>query len=287
MDQDDPEKRIADLERQLAEPRFPLPAPASRSASTTGCYLTAEQVPNVAFSKPPIGKRGYNEAEVDAFLDHVEEQLKSQQGAAPPPPQAGPPAPMAEPQRQQAQAVGQPPQFPDAPMDAGRQPVAPGDPIRCVLFEIYSRRNAWRNALRLDFSGARPALAIEVGRDAIWVIDLTTNAPITSAALSQVTAVPKEHRHYSSGVGSIDFRGSRMPVLVVGVPGLPSLAIGPLPPGMPPDRARRYSFFTGLPAWRSSVPTTSEYPTYVVTKAEWLTLVEKFGLGPQLEVGRH
>jgi DivIVA domain-containing protein len=43
----------------------------------------------VAFSKPPIGKRGYNEDEVDAFLDVVEEQMKSQQAAFPPPPQAG------------------------------------------------------------------------------------------------------------------------------------------------------------------------------------------------------
>jgi DivIVA domain-containing protein len=40
--------------------------------------LTAEQVRNIAFSKPPIGKRGYNEEEVDAFLDLVEEQLSSQ-----------------------------------------------------------------------------------------------------------------------------------------------------------------------------------------------------------------
>src|SRR5699024_2922696 len=30
---------------------------------------------NVAFSKPPIGKRGYNEDEVDQFLDLVEEAL--------------------------------------------------------------------------------------------------------------------------------------------------------------------------------------------------------------------
>ncbi|MGH3920348.1 MAG: DivIVA-like cell division protein Wag31, partial [Pseudonocardiaceae bacterium] len=30
---------------------------------------------NVAFSKPPIGKRGYNEDEVDAFLDLVEAEL--------------------------------------------------------------------------------------------------------------------------------------------------------------------------------------------------------------------
>jgi DivIVA domain-containing protein len=32
-------------------------------------------VHNVAFSKPPIGKRGYNEDEVDAFLDLVEAEL--------------------------------------------------------------------------------------------------------------------------------------------------------------------------------------------------------------------
>ncbi|WP_204250971.1 DivIVA domain-containing protein, partial [Saezia sanguinis] len=32
-------------------------------------------VHNVAFSKPPIGKRGYNEDEVDAFLDLVEQEL--------------------------------------------------------------------------------------------------------------------------------------------------------------------------------------------------------------------
>ncbi|EFV91428.1 hypothetical protein ES5_11016, partial [Dietzia cinnamea P4] len=30
---------------------------------------------NVAFSKPPIGKRGYNEDEVDQFLDLVETEL--------------------------------------------------------------------------------------------------------------------------------------------------------------------------------------------------------------------
>lgn len=31
--------------------------------------LTPADVHNVAFSKPPIGKRGYNEDEVDQFLD--------------------------------------------------------------------------------------------------------------------------------------------------------------------------------------------------------------------------
>lgn len=86
---DDPEKRIAELERQLAEQehatgapspngrhkwkvtRFALPAP--------GC-LTAEQVRHVAFSKPPLGKSGYNEDEVDAFLDLVEAELRQPTG---------------------------------------------------------------------------------------------------------------------------------------------------------------------------------------------------------------
>src|ERR1700746_2769245 len=37
--------------------------------------LPPPDVHNVAFSKPPIGKRGYNEDEVDAFLDLVENEL--------------------------------------------------------------------------------------------------------------------------------------------------------------------------------------------------------------------
>lgn len=34
--------------------------------------LTPEMVHNIAFKKPPLGKRGYDEEEVDAFLDIVE-----------------------------------------------------------------------------------------------------------------------------------------------------------------------------------------------------------------------
>ena len=37
--------------------------------------LTPADVHNVAFSKPPIGKRGYNVEVVDAFLDLVEGEL--------------------------------------------------------------------------------------------------------------------------------------------------------------------------------------------------------------------
>lgn len=37
--------------------------------------LTPADVHNVAFKKPPIGKRGYDEEEVDAFLDLIEVEL--------------------------------------------------------------------------------------------------------------------------------------------------------------------------------------------------------------------
>jgi len=37
--------------------------------------LTPADVHNVAFKKPPIGKRGFDEEEVDAFLDEVEQEL--------------------------------------------------------------------------------------------------------------------------------------------------------------------------------------------------------------------
>jgi DivIVA domain-containing protein len=42
----------------------------------TGGRPTPEQVRNTAFSQPPIGNRGYNEDEVDAFLDLVEREFK-------------------------------------------------------------------------------------------------------------------------------------------------------------------------------------------------------------------
>ena len=64
MAEDDPEERIADLERRLALPR----AAGVPDAFATSDRLTPEQVHNVAFSKPPLFKRGYDEDEVDAYL---------------------------------------------------------------------------------------------------------------------------------------------------------------------------------------------------------------------------
>ncbi|MER7460763.1 DivIVA domain-containing protein [Micromonospora sp. NPDC126480] len=38
-------------------------------------HLTPADVHNVAFRKPPLGKRGYDEEEVDTFLDAVERTI--------------------------------------------------------------------------------------------------------------------------------------------------------------------------------------------------------------------
>ena len=58
MDHDDPEKRIAELERQLTQAR--ASQDYTRAAPTptvpTGGFLSADHVRNMAFSKPPIGK---------------------------------------------------------------------------------------------------------------------------------------------------------------------------------------------------------------------------------------
>ncbi len=105
MEHEDPEKRIDDLERGLAEPHgrvtaedvhtvaFSKPAFLKRGYNedevdalleraeaalldpTAPGALTAAEMHDVSFSKPPIGKRGYNEDEVDAFLDRVKIEL--------------------------------------------------------------------------------------------------------------------------------------------------------------------------------------------------------------------
>ena len=40
--------------------------------------MTPDEVHNVAFHKPPIGKRGYDEQSVDELLDRIEQTLRGQ-----------------------------------------------------------------------------------------------------------------------------------------------------------------------------------------------------------------
>jgi hypothetical protein len=119
-----------------------------------------------------------------------------------------------------------------------------GEPTRCVLYPIAAF-GRWDRPM--------PGLAIDAGKDTIWVIDLNTNALIASDWLAQVTATPA--KHHSAG-----------PVLILGVPGLPTLTI------RPPNQIQR------RPSWRGEVAKTRG-PVYLATEDQgWLTLVEKLGL---------
>ena len=65
VDDVDPEQRIAELERRLAQPRA-VADPGARHHQ-----LNPTQVHNVSFCKPRLFKRGYDEDEVDALLDFL------------------------------------------------------------------------------------------------------------------------------------------------------------------------------------------------------------------------
>ncbi|WP_235900716.1 DivIVA domain-containing protein [Lolliginicoccus suaedae] len=51
------------------------PVGAREEGEVQQMRLTPSDVRNVAFKKPPLGKRGYDEDEVDAFLELVEQEL--------------------------------------------------------------------------------------------------------------------------------------------------------------------------------------------------------------------
>lgn len=150
---------------------------------------------------------------------------------------------------------------------------APGQPTRCLLNpcpawffgdtvrgELASIAMPFRRP-RLD---PPPSLAIDVDDDAVSVIDPNTNTLIASARLPQVTATPAEHHMHKAG---------RLLVLVVDVPGLQE-RIGA-------NRPLTITCREGSFSWTCRVPEEDE-PSFVVSAADWVTLVEKLGLGPYL-----
>ncbi len=163
MSQDDPEVRIAELERRLAQTRVARPAFSEASRSQGGYHrdevdafldrveatlrdptaassVTPADLEDVAFSQPPIGKRGYAEGAIDAYLDLLKIELTR-----------GP---------------------------AGQRP---DEPRRCLLYRL----SRWEPPT--------PALAMDVSNDVIRVIDLTDNALVASASRAEVTASPAQH----------------------------------------------------------------------------------------------
>jgi hypothetical protein len=80
---------------------------------------------------------------------------------------------------------------------------APGEPTRCWLVSYSTIKGAsYSDTLAYNF---KPSLAIDVGKDAIWVMDPYTNALAASAWLAQVTATPAKYKYSrrSHGLGPI------------------------------------------------------------------------------------
>ena len=185
---------------------------------------------------------------------------------------------------------------------------APGEPTRCLLFpnpEFMSVQPAWaflrvQRMARSFQSPRQPSFAIDVGADAIWVVDPNVNMLKASAWLAQVTAAPEVYvlfRPWGTLLGWIvRFIPDEIlrlfwwttPVLVVRVPGLEPLSIGCR------DSTAGVGTFmvTGtVPtrfSWHGKIPKRINEPAdYVVSSPDWLTLVGKFGLAPYLQDSRN
>jgi hypothetical protein len=151
---------------------------------------------------------------------------------------------------------------------------APGEPDRCLLLPNDDLLRHLGTSRQYNRPAGQPQLAIDVFPDTIRVIDPNTNELKASASVSQVTATPETYvRRYYKGNDD-----AMSPVLVVHVPGMRPLAIG----------CHERTGSTGLGglrfSWRGKVPERVNDPApYKVTGRDWLTLVEKLGLAPNLE----
>jgi hypothetical protein len=167
------------------------------------------------------------------------------------------------------------------------RPPAPGEPTRCLLFAnalLIQEMGAFAVRKKREFleSASQPRLAIEVGADAIRVIDPNTNALIASTSPAHVTATPVTYRptqrHWFPSVGHVISDAatnywSTAPGMRVSIPGMAPLTIG------------CRDTVTGLDqrfSWPHDVPSEHARADYEVSGTDWLTLVEKFGLAPYL-----
>lgn len=168
------------------------------------------------------------------------------------------------------------------------RPQAPGGPIRCLLFTnplLVQEFGALQYRERNEFvqSLSQPRLAIDVGPEAIWVVDPNTNTVIASAWPAQVSATPVVFRPrlpFGTFIwgGIATYLVSRFYTTAVGM----HVQV----PGMQPLTFSCRDSVSGLDkrfSWHGNVPAARERADYEVTGADWLTLVEKFGLAQYLQ----
>jgi DivIVA domain-containing protein len=138
-------------------------------------------------------------------------------------------------------------------------------PMRWLLTPMPSLRQSVK---------PRPAVVMDVGKDAIWVTNPETNTLIASAWLAQVVATPAE---FLSSQGDAWVRNVEyiQPLLVVDVPGTQSLIIGT--PAMKGSYPLRFRF-----SWRGGAY-PGKNPNYYLRDPDWFALVEKFGLAEHLD----
>lgn len=247
MNQDDPEERIAALERQLAEQK---PAPEHLNEQPA---ITADDVRNAAFAESARGKRGhhekpgYNEDEVDRYLERIEATLRDPAARGGISPADIRSVTFSKPpigkrgydQDEVDTFLGRVAEQLNSQQGEVPRDTASGERTRCLLYRLGGGDQT------------TPVLAIDMDTDVIRVIDLSSNTVIASASRAEVTAKPAQH-------GGI-------PLLIVDGPGLETLTIrATLGPGQ----------------WRRW-PKTKK-PTYYATDEEWLMLAERFGLATDL-----
>ncbi|HZQ31815.1 MAG TPA: hypothetical protein VFB19_08780 [Mycobacterium sp.] len=162
-----------------------------------------------------------------------------------------------------------------------------GEPIRCVLFPnpllIQGMGSfALVKKQRLMRSLWEPQLYVDVDDDGVKVIDPNTNALKGSAARSQATATPAMYQleggHAFPSAENIasDAAGeyfSTMPAVTLTIGGVEPLTIG----------CRDFQGLQRRFSWSGNVRITNDPPAYTVSAADWLALVEKFGLARNLE----
>lgn len=163
---------------------------------------------------------------------------------------------------------------------AAHQP-GPTELARCLLYpnmELAQQMSTWSvvGKQRLFASASQPLVALELGADSIRVVDASNGAVIATARCAQVTATPETYKCRRWRNGPSYKQPKPSPVLVLCVPG-----VEPMPIGC--QEYRGMLDFSSRFAWRGTVPDRVNRPAdYSVAAGDWLLLVDRFGLTPQL-----
>jgi hypothetical protein len=154
------------------------------------------------------------------------------------------------------------------PAESNDESAAFAVPIRCELVPVKPTEY---ESFRLKLKPMAPPLVLDVATDdAIRVTDPNTKALIAATWVAEVKAKPATHAYGDEG--STD----RQPLLIMDVPGLHPLRIGALPMRNGVEGLPLYRY-----CWRGSVGGAGQ-TAYVVTEAQWLSLVHRFGLGSRV-----